>query len=938
MKKIFLIIIGLFQCINLFAQGICDRGDCAPVPKPDPKISLEDFANMQLLIEVAVDPNELDGPRGIDSVRWVSVNDILNYTIFFENDPVFATAHAQIIDVSCEFPYKQLMDKFVLGNYCFANKSYTIPSETSFYSMRLDERDSLSIFVDILAGLDIEKKTAFWKLSSIDPETGYAPWEVDRGILPVNDSTHVGEGFVTFRIKPLPTMQTGDTISMFANIVFDSNDTIATNRWCNMIDAGAPTSTIKFDTDTADYSHYLLRFEAEDDKDGSGVKKVDVYLADIWGNYVEYASCTADSVIDLYIEKGREYKLYSIAEDRVGNREPIKLTPDLVLNFNMPPTDILLSNSMFQDDIADDGYIGEFSTVDTEENQEFTYTLADGDGAIHNEMFAVVGNKLQANDCFKCSDDTVFHIRVSTTDVGGLSFSKAFTLSMKNVFEKPMPDTLNVHICEDGIFTFKDEVYDKAGIYYYRKSNELMCDSVYVINLAVSPIPEKPEVSVSDVATLTSSSEKGNQWFKDGEPIAGATEKVFTPVEDGVYYVAVSNGACYSEPSDAYKVLLSDEHVLTLNLAKGWNWISSNIDGEECRNVTKFVQPIESSIERLLSFKEEVIRDPQMGLTGNLKLLSPVEGYMVQTNDFIENSWTGKVCDPASATVTLKKGWNWIGYVPVYSNSLDKALAGLSPNEGDVIKDYYDFSTFHDGKWSGTLTTMSPGCGYMYYTAIENSFVYPSYRAFNVQANVDPQRVRYYSSKLPWKVEANAYPYNMSVIAKVYSADGEIPAGLYTIGAFSGNECRGVGKYIDDRLFMTIYGYAAESDKIVFKAYDNSTQEEYDIAESTFFGNEMLGSMSSPFKLTVSDVTGINDAVADKYNIYPNPVRNVLYVHGDLNGLISVKVISPNGAVVAQTDSYTENGLNVSSIFEGAYIVVLETEKGVVIKRIIKVN
>lgn len=123
------------------------------------------------------------------------------------------------------------------------------------------------------AGLDIEKKTAFWNLSSIDPETGYAPWEVDRGILPVNDSTHIGEGFVTFHIKPCPTMQTGDTISIFANIVFDSNDSIATNRWCNMVDAGAPKSSIAFEVDSADYSHYRLRFNAQDDKGGVELRR-----------------------------------------------------------------------------------------------------------------------------------------------------------------------------------------------------------------------------------------------------------------------------------------------------------------------------------------------------------------------------------------------------------------------------------------------------------------------------------------------------------------------------------------------------------------------------------------------------------------------------------------------------------------------------------------
>lgn len=273
--------------------------------------------------------------------------------------------------------------------------------------------------------------------------------------------------------------------------------------------------------------------------------------------------------------------MYSIAEDRVGNREPVKIKPDLLLNFNMPPTDILMSDTTFQDDVETGGYISEFSSVDTEEGDTFVYSLVEGDGAIHNDMFAIIDNRLHANDCFKCCDDSVFHIRVSTTDVGGLAFSKHFELSMSSVYERPEPNSISVNICEDDIFVFRDKEYDKAGIYYYRKSNEQMCDSVYVIEVTVSPILDKPDVSVVGGATLRSSYETGNQWFKDGEPVKDATGQDFTPAEDGVYYVATSNGACFSEPSDACRVKLSDDFVLELDIKEGWNWVSSNLADEK---------------------------------------------------------------------------------------------------------------------------------------------------------------------------------------------------------------------------------------------------------------------------------------------------------------------------------------------------------------------
>jgi hypothetical protein len=62
----------------------------------------------------SADPNEIIGPAGYDSIRWVSINDVLNYTILFENDPEFASANAQKVDVRFSFDDKAWMRGFGL--------------------------------------------------------------------------------------------------------------------------------------------------------------------------------------------------------------------------------------------------------------------------------------------------------------------------------------------------------------------------------------------------------------------------------------------------------------------------------------------------------------------------------------------------------------------------------------------------------------------------------------------------------------------------------------------------------------------------------------------------------------------------------------------------------------------------------------------------------
>lgn len=886
---------------------------------------------------ISADPNEIIGPAGYDSIRWVSINDVLNYTILFENDPEFASANAQKVDVRFSFDDKAWMRGFGLGSYGFANYSWNIDKSPAAYQNRLDLRDSMKIYVDLNAGVDVVKKQAFWTFSSIDPETGLHPWQVDRGMLPVNDSTHVGEGYVRFSLKPYEGLKTGDTISIAANIVFDQNDTIPTNRWKNVIDAGMPTSKVKGKVDSKNKNLYHLTLTAADDKGGSGLKKVTMYLANNFGIYEEYAVCPVDTVIDFEAEPGRQYKFYSLAEDNVGNLEPLKSEPDLFININAAPTDITLSDSIFQDDIAPEGFIGELASKDAD-GSTFTYALAEGKGAVHNDLFQISGSQLQAKNTFKCAADTIYQVRISTTDEGGLAFEKPFVLHLKNVLEKPKTDTLSVKICEGDVYNFHGKEYEKAGIYYYTKSNEFMCDSVYMLQLTVLPRLEAPKVSVEGTCTLVSSADKNNIWFKeDGTAIEGATEQKFTPTEDGVYYVAVSNGTCLSAPSQAYRVQVSDQYALNMNLAKGWNWISSNLADEGYQKVKDFIKPIEDKVERLVGFDSELIRDPQYGLTGDLTILAPSASYLMQTNSVVDNTWEGHAYKPEATAVTMKKGWNWISYLPIYENSLERSLEALTPNEGDIIKDYTQFATYTGGKWEGTLTTMTPGIGYMYYSGKSKSFNYPVQRVFPVDANV--QRMSVAEPTSPWQFDSHKYPYNMNMIA-IVQTDGNIaPAGLFTVGAFVGDECRGVGQYVGDKLYMTIYGDVNSSEKISFKAMDNSNQQEHDIVETVKFANTMVGTVANPFKLTVSGTTGIDGVqLDDAYNIYPNPVRNTLFVNGDLERLHAVYVIANNGVVVAKTEDYTEKGLNVTSLMAGTYIVVLKTESGNVVKRILKVN
>lgn len=905
----------------------CGKGNNNPNLNPDPIRHPGDSGRITQL--PSLDPNDLIGPEGYDSVRWVSINDVLNYTIRFENDPDFALANAQYVDVRFDFWNKVAMRGFGLGTFGFANRSWTVDKSPAAYQDRLDLRDSMQIYVDLTAGVDVTKQQGFWTFNSIDPETGVNPWQTDRGMLPINDSTHVGEGFVTFTLRPQNDLKTGDTISIQASIVFDTNDTIPTNRWCNKIDAGKPESKLTAETHPTLPNIYNLKFTGKDDEGGSGIKHVLLYLANHNGIYEETDTVAVDSVLAFPVEAGKQYKLYSVAVDNTGNREPAKEDPDVILNFNQAPTDIALSDTIFQDDLAAGGYIGRLTSVDTEDNKTFTYTLAEGDGAIHNDLFQITDDQLQIKNPFKCAEDSIYTVRISTTDEGGMSYSRAFTLNLEKVLEKPRPDTLVVNICEGETCLFHGAEYDQTGIYRYMKDNEFMCDSLYVLNLTVLPHQEIPLVTIEGTHTLVSSATKGNQWFKaDGTPIEGAIEQKFTPEEDGIYYVAVSNGSCYSDPSQLYQVKLSDYIDLQMDLKTGWNWVSSNLSEPTHRDAKQFLQPIEDITERFVGQVDELINDPVYGLTGGLTTIVPTESYKLKVSENSDHTWSGNGSKPETTMMTLRKGWNWIGYVPVSSNDLSAALAGVTPSENDIIKCLDDFATYSGGRWVGTLTQLTPGEGYLYYAANPATFNYPAIRVFPVSTQAGARAIASLNSS-PWSYDAHRYPDNTTVIGQLYANGSLALEGAYTVGAFCGNECRGIGRYADGKLFIAIHGTNANGENISFKAYENATGTEYNVNESIVFNGQQEGTFAMPYRLTVnSDATGIDGLETGKFTVYPRPLHSRLYINGETTDIKTVQMLSSDGAVNIRQVGYTDGGIDVSGLLPGVYVVAITRNNG----------
>ncbi|MFZ1369571.1 MAG: RHS repeat-associated core domain-containing protein, partial [Ferruginibacter sp.] len=270
------------------------------------------------------DPNAIIGPDGQPTKHWVSVHDRLPYTILYENDKT-ASAPAKFVRVTSPIEPKQDAATFQLGNFGFNNQTFAVPPNLASYYHRLDCRDSLGLYVDITAGYDQINHVAFWEFQSIDPITLMPPADPLTGFLLLQDSTKplYGHGFVNFSIKPIQTAITLDTIGARAAIVFDFNDTIATNIHTNTIDAFAPTSHMNVLPPNST-NPFTLSWTGMDDTGGCGIDYYTIYVSTDQVNYSVLIPRISRNDTTLTLPPDSSYCFFVLATDSVGNKETLR--------------------------------------------------------------------------------------------------------------------------------------------------------------------------------------------------------------------------------------------------------------------------------------------------------------------------------------------------------------------------------------------------------------------------------------------------------------------------------------------------------------------------------------------------------------------------------------------------------------------------------------
>ncbi|WP_456243512.1 LamG-like jellyroll fold domain-containing protein [Tenacibaculum amylolyticum] len=350
--------------------------------------------------------------------------------------------------------------------------------------------------------------------------------------------------------------------------------------------------------------------------------------------------------------------------------------------------------------------------------------------------------------------------------------------------------------------------------------------------------------------------------------------------------------------SDPITFTVGERVTKRLSLVENFQEVSFNLKDNDVSNVLSL-----TSIKGLT--KGDQILDAK---TTNLIATAGDNGTYTGTNGveaidvrkaYIINSTSSKIIEIEGVPVPIDtnidiEGSKAVNAIPYFPNNLQtvslalRSLTSTTVSVGDMIEGRGLIAEYTSNGWTGSLTHLTPGTGYLY--RAENSGILnysglvsiPQAQARGTVAAAKEQSSLEFLEKakvINWEVDRNRYPSFMYMTANVSSDDLDEDK-EYIIAAFVNDEVRGVAKavMIDDeyRYFIGVGGFS--NDEVSFKLFDGENIVSLDNTIS-FDRTDVKGNVENPYTLTYTakSIDEVNTIVNNGYSLgqnTPNPMTN----------------------------------------------------------------
>lgn len=445
-------------------------------------------------------------------------------------------------------------------------------------------------------------------------------------------------------------------------------------------------------------------------------------------------------------------------------------------------------------------------------------------------------------------------------------------------------------------------------------------------DFVLTPDPVGAEVDPSRVeVTITPDSYVPEEWKSMVEIVPTDETKLnYTILPHGVGSATISVKLDGEEVATSYVSI--GQHYMQ---KAGWKWTSFYAGGVSWNSPEYALGNV---VEEIRSEDALLYNDPEYGYFGEINRLESGTCYKIKVKEEepglldLRIMYTGAYEDMQTHRQIVPM-WNWLGNPYQYDHDINSVFSTEDSNAnnfnvGDRIVSKDDgFAEYNGEKWTGTLTTLHAGLGYMYFNAGSEN-VDMEYQRESLMPQGTPVMNAPQHKQSVWTYNSAPFADNMTIVADL---GNEYSAERFTVGAFVGDECRGEGEMIDGKCFITVH--ADKGETISFKLHDAVSGEMRTINEQMPFA-KMAGSLRAPQRLTVGGiVTGITSADIASSGIAI--VDGQITVQGmDVADII---VCNASGAVVSTGET------TVTGLPSGVYVVKVKTKDGkTVTKKLVK--
>ena len=344
-------------------------------------------------------------------------------------------------------------------------------------------------------------------------------------------------------------------------------------------------------------------------------------------------------------------------------------------------------------------------------------------------------------------------------------------------------------------------------------------------------------------------------------PVVKAYDDAQADVEGIAEKLIYKDNAMWGDFDQTYLIYATNFIQQSTPLKNNWNWISVYVNNPDTDNeVNGVLKSLDSNGASIKSTDQVIEYLDGKGWFGDDNLIYNNKMYklkMTKADTLVANGEQTTITD-----IEVEKGWNWVPYTRNFTLSIDDAMAAASPVRNDQIKSQDGFAMYNGTAWSGKLTSLEPGKGYLYKSNSDEGTVikYPAQR--NVAAVAQTRVMRTMQTSMFSPIDPSEYESNMTVLAIVKDG-GEVVKNAQEVAVFNGSVCLASATVESDGFFyITVPGDKTLKEKLsVYVVVDGEVMK---TSTSLYFGEDATyGDFDNPLLIAIGEETLISSILAD---------------------------------------------------------------------------